>query len=455
MQLNPPLYGADTPVSLFDEHVSWGWNLRNLSDLLKQHKVPDIPGVTSPMTYFGMWRAFFCWHKEDCDLFSVNYLHLGAPKVWYAVPPSASDRFDAMTRQLYPEAAKRCQAFMRHKDIIISPKVLRSFGVPFVQARQKPGEFIVLNAAAYHAGFNMGFNCAEAVNFALEQWADVGRDCSFCECGALPQGVQLDMSIIFPGIYDSSSEEEEEEEGSSDEETGSESSSYLSECSTSESDNDSDDALRAEGERRSHVRSKRSSLRLSCPTRSSMDSPRTPQQGLERNRKRKCHGDRQSYIKKGEAKNRGQSKTSGQTENPERTVKKQRTISRPPKTLEISPLKSPDEVPKGALDSSWGKVLEPRPVALVSKDAETRQVSFEIVHRLERSLRETTGIEYVGVLERGEDGLFRPTRMRKRVELGLFYPRLTRVRVEWNEAPKGIKRRCGWWLKTKPELILM
>eukprot|EP00983_Pelagomonas_calceolata_P100986 1158639-Pelagomonas_calceolata.AAC.9 len=35
-------------------------------------------------------------------------------------------------------------------------------------AKQQPGEFIVLNAAAYHGGFNLGFNCAEAVNFATE-----------------------------------------------------------------------------------------------------------------------------------------------------------------------------------------------------------------------------------------------------------------------------------------------
>jgi hypothetical protein len=29
------------------------------------------------------------------------------------------------------------------------------------QAKQEPNEFIVLNASAYHAGYNMGFNCAE------------------------------------------------------------------------------------------------------------------------------------------------------------------------------------------------------------------------------------------------------------------------------------------------------
>lgn len=61
--ISPPLYGADTPQSFFDEKLSYGWNLRDLDGcLLKKNGVPDIPGVTSPMTYFGMWKSFFSWH---------------------------------------------------------------------------------------------------------------------------------------------------------------------------------------------------------------------------------------------------------------------------------------------------------------------------------------------------------------------------------------------------------
>lgn len=43
----------------------------------------------------------------------------------------------------------------------------------YVQCKQNAGEYVVLNAAAYHSGFNAGFNTAEAVNFATEDWIEV------------------------------------------------------------------------------------------------------------------------------------------------------------------------------------------------------------------------------------------------------------------------------------------
>ncbi|KAJ9514690.1 hypothetical protein QJQ45_028432 [Haematococcus lacustris] len=200
--LNPPLYGADTPQSFFDKSLPYGWNLRNLGDLLKHKDVPDIPGVTTPMTYFGMWRSFFSWHKEDADLLSINYLHFGAPKVWYSIPPSDSAKFDRMAMGLFPELARSCSAFVRHKDILVSPSLLRTHNIKYLQAKQQPGEFVILNAASYHAGFNMGFNCAEAINFATPDWVAAGKAADRCTCEAMRDCVRISMKLFDPNWQD-------------------------------------------------------------------------------------------------------------------------------------------------------------------------------------------------------------------------------------------------------------
>ena len=42
-------------------------------------------GGLAGLLYFGMASTFFPMHTEDGDLFSVNYLHYGSPKVWFLV----------------------------------------------------------------------------------------------------------------------------------------------------------------------------------------------------------------------------------------------------------------------------------------------------------------------------------------------------------------------------------
>ena len=40
-----------------------------------------ITGVMVPWLYVGSCLSAFCWHVEDHALYSVNFLHMGAPKV--------------------------------------------------------------------------------------------------------------------------------------------------------------------------------------------------------------------------------------------------------------------------------------------------------------------------------------------------------------------------------------
>jgi JmjC domain, hydroxylase len=49
------------------------------------------------------------------DLHSVNYLHYGACKSWYAIPPSHRVRFEQLVKGLLPDLFRTCPEFFRHK----------------------------------------------------------------------------------------------------------------------------------------------------------------------------------------------------------------------------------------------------------------------------------------------------------------------------------------------------
>ncbi|KAL6037211.1 hypothetical protein STEG23_016781 [Scotinomys teguina] len=142
-----------------------------------------------------MWKTTFAWHTEDMDLYSINYLHFGQPKTWYAVPPEHGQRLEHLARQLFPASFQGCQAFLRHKVALISLTVLKENGIPFGRMTQEAGEFMVTFPYGYHAGFNHGFNCAEAINFATPRWIEYGKVASQCSCGEARVSFSMDAFV--------------------------------------------------------------------------------------------------------------------------------------------------------------------------------------------------------------------------------------------------------------------
>lgn len=160
-----------------DKYARSPWNLLNLPQLkgsLLQFLDGNMPGVTVPWMYIGMIFTAFCFHTEDNFLYSVNYHHLGAPKTWYGVPAAESASFEKAMRQEVPGLFATRPDLLHELVTAVSPTHLLARKVPLYRLRQFPGEFVITYPRAYHAGFNHGFNCAEAVNFAPVNWLPYG-----------------------------------------------------------------------------------------------------------------------------------------------------------------------------------------------------------------------------------------------------------------------------------------
>uniref|UniRef100_A0AAR2JAM9 [histone H3]-trimethyl-L-lysine(9) demethylase n=1 Tax=Pygocentrus nattereri TaxID=42514 RepID=A0AAR2JAM9_PYGNA len=197
LTFNPPLYGADVSGTLYDADVS-EWNVGRLNtilDTVERESGVKNKGVNTPCLYFGMWKSTFAWHTEDMDLYSINYLHFGEPKSWYIVPPEHGKRLERLAKGFFPGSAQSCEAFLRHKMTLISPSILRKYGIPFEKVIQEAGQFIVTFPYAYHAGFNHGFNCAESTNFATQRWIDYGKQAALCSCRKDMVKIPMDLFV--------------------------------------------------------------------------------------------------------------------------------------------------------------------------------------------------------------------------------------------------------------------
>ena len=156
------------------------WNLNNLpvvpNSILK-HIDMDISGMKVPWLYVGMCFSTFCWHVEDHWTPSINFLHWGEPKTWYGIPSAYAEKAETVMRESAAELFQAQPDLLHHIVTTMNPNVLQAHGVPVYRMDQYAGEFIITFSRGYHAGFNHGYNLAEAVNFAPPDWLEIGRKC--------------------------------------------------------------------------------------------------------------------------------------------------------------------------------------------------------------------------------------------------------------------------------------
>ncbi|KAK2664046.1 hypothetical protein Ddye_002620 [Dipteronia dyeriana] len=186
--LDTSVYGSGFPrvndqrsesiaANVWDEYCANPWNLNNLPKLkgsMLQTVHHNITGVMVPWLYVGMLFSAFCWHFEDHCFYSMNYHHWGEPKCWYSVPGSEAGAFEKVMRNSLPDLFDAQPDLLFQLVTMLNPSVLQENGVPVYTVLQEPGNFVITFPRSYHAGFNFGLNCAEAVNFAPADWLPHG-----------------------------------------------------------------------------------------------------------------------------------------------------------------------------------------------------------------------------------------------------------------------------------------
>ena len=149
--------------------------------LLSPDKKPiSFDGVTTWLSYRGTRGSAFPLHREDMNLWSINYLAAGSPKVWYVVPPGHYDRAIVQLQAALiangVEGAS-CPAFEMHNSCLVDPEWFDRKKIPLNVVVQMPGQAVVIHPLALHQGFNVGRNLAFATNFGTADWLQYGIDC--------------------------------------------------------------------------------------------------------------------------------------------------------------------------------------------------------------------------------------------------------------------------------------
>ncbi|XP_021735832.1 lysine-specific demethylase 5D-like [Chenopodium quinoa] len=186
--LDTSIYGSGFPRSndkkpesvdaeVWNKYCNSPWNLNNLPKLkgsMLRAVHHSIAGVMVPWLYIGMLFSAFCWHFEDHCFYSMNYHHWGEPKCWYSVPGSEASAFEKVMRSCLPDLFDAQPDLLFQLVTMLNPSVLEENGVPVYTVLQEPGNFVITFPRSYHGGFNLGLNCAEAVNFAPADWLPHG-----------------------------------------------------------------------------------------------------------------------------------------------------------------------------------------------------------------------------------------------------------------------------------------
>jgi len=162
-------FGFPIRNSTFATHP---WNLKVLTKSSRSilRAMGSVMGVTQPTLHVGMLFTTGCWYRDPHGLPWIEYLHSGAPKIWYGIPDDHSLAFYTAMKQLVPSFCKNQKIWLPSDTTMVSPSLLVKHGVSVCRAVQQPRQFVVVFPKSYTSSLCTGYCVSESVYYAPGDW---------------------------------------------------------------------------------------------------------------------------------------------------------------------------------------------------------------------------------------------------------------------------------------------
>ncbi|CAI0386141.1 unnamed protein product [Linum tenue] len=162
------------------EYLNSGWNLNKtavLPDSLLSFEIFSTSGLLRPRLRLGMCFSSCPWKLAVHHLYCLSYMHIGSPKIWYAIPGNHGSKFEVAMKNYLPEPTMEQSEMQHYRQLMkLTPTTLKSAGLPVYRCIQYPGEFVLVLPRTHYSGFDCGFNCSESIHLAPVEWLPHGQN---------------------------------------------------------------------------------------------------------------------------------------------------------------------------------------------------------------------------------------------------------------------------------------
>ncbi|XP_071958106.1 protein Jumonji-like [Antedon mediterranea] len=155
------------------------WHVTNIctNELNLLHCLGNKHSINIPLTKISMLYSTDTWQCNQHALATIDYLHTGAPKIWYCVPASHHEQAKQVIKNEFPQQITSILHPLNNANFkcMVPISSFLKAGIPVYRLVQEAGQFVVTWPGMAIATVSCGYNVAEVVGFATASWLGRGQ----------------------------------------------------------------------------------------------------------------------------------------------------------------------------------------------------------------------------------------------------------------------------------------